>query len=309
MPSVPVRRDIGSPSAAEVVEVERGSPHSESSLATTLPSVLVRRASCEVPGPMNVGNMDSISSLATTLPSVLVRKGSSSAVARLGAQFNGGAAKTSDEAVGLATALPSVLASRASDEAAGPRDAGNMDPISSLATALPSVFVRSASDEAPGPMDAAGSRDGAFAGVLPSLATALPSVLAKKASDEASVSQAGARVAGNDANPASGSEEIPLVRVRTWLSGSFSCGSKMVLEVAPPMEDVSAQAGLECQAAETQTEAEPKSTSLDQLRRNMAALENDLCGIRAAEVISEEAFLQIVDALETLNELAERSGD
>jgi len=241
MPSVPVRRDIGSPSAAEVVEVERGSPHSESSLATTLPSVLVRRASCEVPGPMNVGNMDSISSLATTLPSVLVRKGSSSAVARLGAQFNGGAAKTSDEAVGLATAMPSVLASRASDEA--------------------------------------------------------------------SVSQAGARVAGNDANPASGSEEIPLVRVRTWLSGSFSCGSKMVLEVAPPMEDVSAQAGLECQAAETQTEAEPKSTSLDQLRRNMAALENDLCGIRAAEVISEEAFLQIVDALETLNELAERSGD
>jgi len=129
MPSVPVRRDIGSPSAAEVVEVERGSPHSESSLATTLPSVLVRRASCEVPGPMNVGNMDSISSLATTLPSVLVRKGSSSAVARLGAQFNGGAAKTSDEAVGLATAMPSVLASRASDEAsvsqAGARVAGN----------------------------------------------------------------------------------------------------------------------------------------------------------------------------------------
>ena len=80
-------------------------------------------------------------------------------------------------------------------------------------------------------------------------------MLAKKASDEASVSQAGARVAGNDANPASGSEEIPLVRVRTWLSGSFSRGSKMVLEMAPPMEDVSAQAGLECQAAETQIES------------------------------------------------------
>ena len=102
---------------------------------------------------MNVGNMDSISSLATTLPSVLVRKGSSSAVARLGAQFNGGAAKTSDEAVGLATALPSVLARRASDEAAGPMDAGNMDFISSSATTLPSVLARKASDEAVGLQD------------------------------------------------------------------------------------------------------------------------------------------------------------
>ena len=54
MPSVPGRKDIGSQSTVEVVEVEGGSPHSESSLATTLPSVLVRRASGESPGPMNV---------------------------------------------------------------------------------------------------------------------------------------------------------------------------------------------------------------------------------------------------------------
>ena len=47
MPSVPVRRDIGSPSAAEVVEVEGGSPHSESSLVTTQQSVLAKRASEE----------------------------------------------------------------------------------------------------------------------------------------------------------------------------------------------------------------------------------------------------------------------
>jgi len=235
MPSVPVRRDIGSPSAAEVVEVERGSPHSESSLATTLPSVLVRRASCEVPGPMNVGNMDSISSLATTLPSVLVRKGSSSAVARLGAQFNGGAAKTSDEAVGLATAMPSVLASRASDEA--------------------------------------------------------------------SVSQAGARVAGNDANPASGSEEIPLVRVRTWLSGSFSCGSKMVLEVAPPMEDVSAQAGLECQAAETQTHE--RVCNLDQALEAMQTVQDVLATMCSEGLLSEAAMLRIWDACEGLDGLAD----
>ena len=43
MPSVPVRRDIGSPSAAEVVEVERGSPHSKSSFFTAPPSMLARK--------------------------------------------------------------------------------------------------------------------------------------------------------------------------------------------------------------------------------------------------------------------------
>jgi len=66
-----VRRDIGSPSAVEVVEVEGGSPRSESSLVTTQQSVLARRASDEAAGFQDGGSIASKLSPASALLSVL----------------------------------------------------------------------------------------------------------------------------------------------------------------------------------------------------------------------------------------------
>jgi len=116
MPSVPVRRDIGSPSAVEVVEVEGGSPHSESSLVTTQQSVLARRASDEAAGFQDGGSIASKLSPASALLSVLAGTvpivGEARKTVFPQMPTPGPDGEVSSE-TSFATALPSVLAKRA----------------------------------------------------------------------------------------------------------------------------------------------------------------------------------------------------
>ena len=73
--------------------------------------------------------------------------------------------------------------------------------------------------------------------------------------------------------------------------------------MAPPMEDVSAQAGLECQAAETQTHE--RVCNLDQALEAMQTVQDVLATMCSEGLLSEAAMLRIWDACEGLDGLAD----